>query len=208
MNYLLIDVGNTETKLFFYKKKLTKKIFIKSILISEKTLKNKLRFIFKKKNKVNKIILSSVVPNLTKKIKKFFINRNNLKVNELKDFNLKKYIKIKLNKKYVGSDRIANAIGVDKYKNYIVIDFGTATTFDVIIKNQYYGGIISPGVQLSLETLFTKASLIDPIKLKKIKVIVGKNTKEAVRSGFFWGYIGLINNIIELILKKKRKKLI
>ena len=206
MNYLLIDVGNTETKLFFYKKKLTKKIFIKSILISEKTLKNKLRFIFKKKNQVNKIILSSVVPNLTKKIKKFFINRNNLKVNELKDFNLKKYIKIKLNKKYVGSDRIANAIGVDKYKNYIVIDFGTATTFDVIIKNQYYGGIISPGVQLSLETLFTKASLIDPIKLKKIKVIVGKNTKEAVRSGFFWGYIGLINNIIELILKKKRKK--
>ena len=49
MNYLLIDVGNTETKLFFYKKKLTKKIFIKSILISEKTLKNKLRFIFQKK---------------------------------------------------------------------------------------------------------------------------------------------------------------
>ena len=206
MNYLLIDVGNTETKLFFYKKKLTKKIFIKSIIISEKTLKNKLRFIFKKKNKVNKIILSSVVPNLTKKIKKFFINRNNLKVNELKDFNLKKYLKIKLNKKYVGSDRIANAIGVDKYKNYIVIDFGTATTFDVIIKNQYYGGLISPGVKLSLETLFTKASLINPIKLKKIKVIVGKNTKEAVRSGFFWGYIGLINNIIELILKKKRKK--
>ena len=206
MNYLLIDVGNTETKLFFYRKKLTKKIFIKSILISEKTLKNKLKFIFKKKNKVHKIILSSVVPNMTKKIKKFFINRNNLKVNEIKDFDLKKYIKIKLNKKYIGSDRIANAIGVDKHKNYIVIDFGTATTFDVIIKNQYYGGIISPGVQLSLETLFTKASLIDPIKLKKIKVIVGKNTKEAVRSGFFWGYIGLINNIIKLILKKKRKK--
>ena len=134
---------------------------------------------------------------------KFFINRNNLKVNELKKFNLKKYIKIKLNKKYVGSDRIANAIGVDKYKNYIVIDFGTATTFDVIIKNQYYGGIISPG-QLSLETLFTKASLIDPIKLKN-RSRVGKNTKEAVRSGFFWGYIGLINNIIELILKKRKK---
>ena len=111
-----------------------------------------------------------------------------------------------MNKKYVGSDRIANAIGVDKYKNYIVIDFGTATTFDIIIKNQYYGGLISPGVKLSLETLFTKASLINPIKLKKIRVVVGKNTKEAVRSGFFWGYIGLINNIIKLILKNKRKK--
>ena len=206
MNYLLIDIGNSETKLYFYKKRIERKIFIKSKIISEKVLRNKLSFTSKKKNRVDKVVLSSVVPNLTKKIKKFFKIRDNLKVNEIKDFNLKKYLKIKLNKKYVGSDRIANAIGVDKYKNYIVIDFGTATTFDVIIKNQYYGGIISPGVQLSLETLFTKASLIDPIKLKKIKVIVGKNTKEAVRSGFFWGYIGLINNIIELILKKKRKK--
>ena len=206
MNYLLIDIGNTETKLYFYKKRIVRKISIKSNIISEKILKNKLRFTFNKKNKVDKVILSSVVPNLTKKIKKFFRKVNHLKVNEIKNFNLKKYIKINLNKKYVGSDRIANAIGVDKNKNYIVIDFGTATTFDVIIKNQYYGGLISPGVKLSLETLFTKASLINPIKLKKIRVVVGKNTKEAVRSGFFWGYIGLINNIIKLILKKNRKK--
>ena len=206
MNYLLIDIGNSETKLYFYKKRIERKIFIKSKIISEKVLRNKLSFISKKKNRVDKVILSSVVPNLTKKIKKFFKSRNNLKVNEIKDFNLKKHLKIKLNKKYVGSDRIANAIGVDKYKNYIVIDFGTATTFDIIIKNQYYGGLISPGVKLSLETLFTRASLINPIKLKKIRVVVGKNTKEAVRSGFFWGYIGLINNIIKLILKNKRKK--
>ena len=206
MNYLLIDIGNSETKLYFYKKRIERKIFIKSKIISEKVLRNKLSFTSKKKNRVDKVVLSSVVPNLTKKIKKFFKIRDNLKVNEIKDFNLKKYLKIKLNKKYVGSDRIANAIGVDKYKNYIVIDFGTATTFDIIIKNQYYGGLISPGVKLSLETLFTKASLINPIKLKKIRVVVGKNTKEAVRSGFFWGYIGLINNIIKLILKNKRKK--
>ena len=206
MNYLLIDIGNSETKLYFYKQRIERKIFIKSKIISEKVLRNKLSFTSKKKNRVDKVILSSVVPNLTKKIKKFFKSRNNLKVNEIKDFNLKKHLKIKLNKKYVGSDRIANAIGVDKYKNYIVIDFGTATTFDIIIKNQYYGGLISPGVKLSLETLFTRASLINPIKLKKIRVVVGKNTKEAVRSGFFWGYIGLINNIIKLILKNKRKK--
>ncbi len=206
MNYLLIDIGNSETKLYFYKKRIERKIFIKSKIISEKVLRNKLSFTSKKKNRVDKVVLSSVVPNLTKKIKKFFKIRDNLKVNEIKDFNLKKYLKIKLNKKYVGSDRIANAIGVDKYKNYIVIDFGTATTFDIIIKNQYYGGLISPGVKLSLETLFTRASLINPIKLKKIRVVVGKNTKEAVRSGFFWGYIGLINNIIKLILKNKRKK--
>ena len=116
------------------------------------------------------------------------------------------FIKIKPDIKQVGSDRIANAIGVGKHKNYIVIDFGAATTFDVIIENHYFGGLISPGIKLSLDTLFKKASLINPIKLKKIKIIVGKNTKEAVRSGFFWGYIGLINNIIKLIIKNERKK--
>ena len=206
MNYLLIDVGNTETKLYFYKKKIVKKINIKSNLISEKVLRNELNFILLKSNKVDKVILSSVVPNLTKKIKKFFYQKTKIKVNEIKDLNLKKYINIKLNIKQVGSDRIANAIGVGKHKNYIVIDFGTATTFDVIIKNHYFGGLISPGIKLSLDTLFKKASLINPIKLKKIKIIVGKNTKEAVRSGFFWGYIGLINNIIKLIIKNERKK--
>ena len=112
------------------------------------------------------------------------------------------------NPKEAGADRLVNSYAADKLNisPAIIIDFGTATTFDIIIKNQYYGGLISPGVKLSLETLFTRASLINPIKLKKIRVVVGKNTKEAVRSGFFWGYIGLINNIIKLILKNKRKK--
>ena len=70
------------------------------------------------------------------------------------------------------------------------------------------GGVIAPGVRLSLDTLITKASLIKPLSLKKIKSIVGKNTKEAVRSGFYWGYIGLINNIIRLIIEKYKKTLI
>ena len=122
---------------------------------------------------------------------------------------MNKLIKIKINKYQVGSDRLANALSVaDLKKNFIIIDFGTATTFDVIIKNQYMGGVIAPGVRLSLDTLITKASLIKPLSLKKIKSIVGKNTKEAVRSGFYWGYIGLINNIIRLIIEKYKKTLI
>ena len=75
-----------------------------------------------------------------------------------------------MNKKQVGSDRIANAISViDKKKNYIIVDFGTATTFDVIIKKDYLGGVIAPGVDLSLKTLISKASLIPKVKLKKLK---------------------------------------
>ena len=86
--------------------------------------------------------------------------------------------------------------------NFIILDFGTATTFDVVLKNRYMGGIIAPGVNLSLKTLIKKARLIPDTKLTKIKNIIGKNTQNAVRSGFYWGYQGLIENIINLIKKK------
>ncbi|MDA9647796.1 type III pantothenate kinase, partial [Candidatus Pelagibacter sp.] len=76
---------------------------------------------------------------------------------------------------------------------------------DVIIKNTYYGGIIAPGVRLSLNTLSDKATLIPKINLKKMNKVIGNNTITAVRSGFFWGYAGLIDNIINLIKKETRK---
>jgi type III pantothenate kinase len=94
---------------------------------------------------------------------------------------------------------------MDKKNNYIILDFGTATTFDVLIKNAYFGGIIAPGVKLSLNTLSDKATLIPKIELKKMNKVIGKNTISAVRSGFFWGYAGLIDNIIKLIKKETRK---
>ena len=95
---------------------------------------------------------------------------------------------------------------MSKNKNFIVVDFGTATTFDVIKKNNYLGGVIAPGVTLSLDNLIKKASLIPNIKLHKSKSIIGKNTKQAVLSGFFWGYNGLINGIISKIKKKTNQK--
>ena len=92
---------------------------------------------------------------------------------------------------------------MNKKDNFIVVDFGTATTFDVITKNNYLGGVIAPGVTLSLDNLIKRASLIPNIKLSKSKTIIGKNTRQAVLSGFFWGYTGLINSIIS---KKKKKQ--
>ena len=89
--------------------------------------------------------------------------------------------------------------------NYIILDFGTATTFDVIVKKIYFGGIIAPGVKLSLNSLSDRATLIPKIDLKKINKVIGNNTISAVRSGFFWGYAGLIDNIINLIKKETRK---
>ena len=90
-------------------------------------------------------------------------------------------------------------------KNFIILDFGTATTFDVLVSNTYRGGVIAPGISISLNTLADKASLIPKINLKKIKKVIGIDTNSAVRSGFFWGYAGLIDYIINLIKKETRK---
>ena len=207
--YVIGDIGNTETKICVYstQKKIIKKIILKSNLINKNYLRKKIFFIFKKKNNIKKVIFSSVVPKKFKLIK-FYLSKNfKLKCFEVKELNIKKLIKILVNKKQIGSDRLCNAIGVtDNINNYIIVDFGTATTFDVIIKNKYLGGIIAPGVLLSLNTLISKASLIPTLKLKMVKNILGKNTISAVRSGFYWGYIGLVNNIINLIIKNTDKK--
>ena len=102
---------------------------------------------------------------------------------------------------------MANAIAVINNKsNFIILDFGTATTFDVVVKNNYLGGVISPGVTLSLNSLISKATLLPSVNLSKISKVIGRNTKSAIRSGFYWGYLGLINNIIDLIFKHTKKK--
>ena len=211
--YVIGDIGNTETKICVYstQKKIIKKIILKSNLINSQYLKKNLSYILKKKAFIKKIIFSSVVPKLFKLIKFFLLKNLKLKVFEIKELNINKLIYISVNRKQIGSDRLCNAIGInDNKNNYIIIDFGTATTFDVIIKNKYLGGIIAPGVLLSLNTLVSKASLIPSLKLKKVKKVLGKNTISAVRSGFYWGYTGLVENIIDKISKhtKKNYKLI
>ena len=207
--YFIGDIGNTETKICVYsaQKKIIKKIVLKSNLITNNYLKKNLSSIFKKKVIIKKIIFSSVVPKIFKLVKLFLLKNYRLKVFEIKDLNINKLINISVNRKQIGSDRLCNAIGInDNKNNYIIIDFGTATTFDVIIKNKYLGGVIAPGVSLSPNTLASKASLIPSLKLKIVKNILGKNTVSAVRSGFFWGYIGLVENIIDKISKHTKKK--
>ena len=206
--YILGDIGNTETKIFLVStnNKIVKKLNLSTRDINITKL-NRLfiNFIFDYK-KVKKILFCSVVPKSFIIIKKFLSKKTKLKCYEVKELNLKSLIQIKANYKQVGSDRLTNAISlVNNKNNFIILDFGTATTFDVLIKNVYSGGIIAPGVRLSLNTLSDKATLIPKIDLKKIKNVIGNNTISAVRSGFFWGYAGLIDNIIYLIKKETGK---
>ena len=205
--YIIGDIGNTEVKICVIDKnfKIKKKINIKTKKINNTIIKKNLRSILKKNANIKNIIFSSVVPNVFKQFSFFFNSNLLIKIIEIKKLNLKKLIDIKVNRKQVGSDRLANSIAaIDKKNNYIIIDFGTATTFDVILKNQYLGGIISPGINLSLSTLSSRASLIPEINLKKIRYVIGKNTNEAVRSGFYWGYAGLIDNMVKLIKRQTR----
>ena len=200
------DIGNTEVKICFFYNGLKKKYLFKTDSLNKKIIRNKFNFL-RKKIYLKNAIISSVVPKTFTQIKKIFYNLYKVNCIELKKLNLTRLINIKVNKKEIGSDRLANAISVmSKKKNFIVVDFGTATTFDVIKKNNYLGGVIAPGVTLSLDNLIKKASLIPKIELHKSKSIIGKNTEQAVLSGFFWGYNGLINGIISKIKKKTNQK--
>ena len=213
--YILIgDIGNTVTKICLLEKKTykVKKIlyFNTSSIYNKKILKKKINKILKNKKFIKVALFSSVIPSLNKTLYNFFKNNYGIRYYEIKEKNIDKIIKINIkNKNQVGSDRIANAVGAyKKYKsNCIILDFGTATTFDVVTKNgSYNGGVIAPGVNLSIKSLTDVADQIPIFSLKKEKIVIGKNTLEALRSGFYWGYSGLINNIILKIEKETKKK--
>jgi len=213
-NIIIGDIGNTITKICLVQSKNYK--IKKIIYFNSKKIysKKKLTSVFNKiikKSKIHKIALfSSVVPKYELLTKSFLKKKYHIVLKEIRDKKIKKIVKINIkNKKQVGSDRIANAVGVfKKYKtNSIVLDFGTATTFDVVNKYGVYdGGAIAPGVNLSIKSLSNSAEQIPLFMLKKQKKAIGKNTIEALRSGFYWGYIGLINNIILMIEKETKKK--
>ena len=102
----------------------------------------------------------------------------------------------------VGADRLVNAVAA--YETYggplIVIDFGTATTFDVISgTGAYKGGIISPGVNLSLEALYLGAAKLPRVAIERPPYVVGTNTVDAMQSGVYWGYVGLIEGTIKRV---------
>ena len=206
--YLIGDIGNSEIKICLLNnnKKIIQKINFPNNKISLKKISHNLKKINRYFLKIEKILFCSVVPSTFKLVKNFLNKKTKIKCYEIKELKLSTLIDIKVNYKQVGSDRLANAISlINNNKNYIIIDLGTATTFDVLINKSYRGGIIAPGIKLSLNTLSDRASLIPKINLINIKKVIGVDTVSAVRSGFFWGYAGLIDNIINLIKKEVRK---
>jgi type III pantothenate kinase len=106
------------------------------------------------------------------------------------------------NPKEVGADRIANAVGaLDRYGSpVVVVDFGTATTFDVLSpKGEYLGGAIIPGVEISLEALFQRAAALRRVELVEPRSVIGKSTVESLQSGALYGYASMIDGMCERI---------
>jgi type III pantothenate kinase len=213
---LAIDIGNTNIVLgLFADEKLVHKFRLETNLLKpvdeyavdivELFLNNKIDCL-----KITSAVIVSVVPNLNetieKAVKKFY-NGEVLVVGK----NLKLNIEIAIkNKSEVGADRLINAIsGYKKLGgSLIIVDFGTATTFDVVGENgEYLGGVIAPGVNLSIKALHDMTAQLPKIQVKAQKNIIGKSTFEAMNSGIYFGYISLVEGLITRIKAEYGKEM-
>ena len=148
---------------------------------------------------VKDIIVSSVVPTLTGVLEK--LARQYFKITPyIVGPGIKTGMPIHYdNPKEVGADRIVNAVaGYEKFRtSLIIVDFGTATTFDYVNrKGEYCGGAIAPGLVVSLEALFQKASKLPRVEIAKPPAIIAKNTVNSMQAGIFYGYVGLVDGIV------------
>ncbi len=204
-----IDIGNTNIEFGFIDKS------IKSFKVSSNYSKTPDEWILNlvlihnffsiDKEKVKDIVISSVVPDLTEKIKHaclVFYKKEPKVIGE----DLSYPIKINYeNISEVGVDRIVNSVSALKLYRppIIIIDLGTAITFDVINKEgEYEGGAIFPGIDSSVSSLFSKTAKLPKVEIKETKSVIGKNTQKSIQSGIFYGYVSLIEGMVEKIKKE------
>jgi type III pantothenate kinase len=214
---LTLDVGNTNTVLGLYR--LTTDELVTHWRIS--TLRTQTAdeygvlflnlFAMRKieATEISAIIISSVVPPLETTLRQVCERYFNLKPMFVEP-GIKTGMPILVdNPAELGADRLVN--GVAAFARYggpcIVVDFGTATTFDVVsAKGEYIGGVIAPGLAISAEALFSRAARLSRVDVKKPAKVVGTNTVAHMQSGLYYGYIGLVDGILERIIKETAGK--
>lgn len=198
---LAIDIGNTNISLAVFKRnKILKKFYIPTKEYNIQKIKKPLA-----KFKIKDSIICSVVPQATRTT-----NRDIKKLLHRRPYVLGQNINVPIKNLYrrpkqVGQDRLVNAYtGIVFYgAPLIIIDFGTAVTFDIISKRkEYRGGLILPGLDISLDILAKKAALLPKIKLSKPKELIGRDTKSSMLSGVIYGFAGLVDSLIGRLKKK------
>lgn len=207
---LAIDTGNTNTVFALYKGDELVHSWRCQTIASRSAdeyasfLNELFALAYVKWSDVSDVIVSSVVPDVNFHIKEFcrkYLEREVLFV----DHQVAGVEIDMARPDEVGADRLVNAAAVRAhYKSpAIVIDFGTATTFDVIDgQGRYAGGAISPGINLSVSALHQAAAKLPSVTIKKPDTVIGKDTVGAIQSGIYWGYMGLIEGIISNITKE------
>jgi type III pantothenate kinase len=208
---LAIDIGNTNVVLgVFDKEKLVEnwRVGTNPQITSDEyamIIKDLFGFAKLELSQVTGVIISSVVPPLlpvmTQMARKYFRIEPLIVTHELKTGITIRYD----NPKEVGADRIVNAAAA--YKLYggplIIVDFGTATTFCAVTdKGEYLGGAICPGIKISAEALFQRASKLPRVELAKPTKVIGADTVSAMQAGIIYGYAGLVDGIVERMKKE------
>lgn len=204
---LAIDIGNTNITFGIFK---SDKLIKKFSLSTNVKKPNVLKEIFKKYTICNTVICS-VVPKANKLVKRWVKKFSASEVMEV-GIDFKVPIKNLYRKpKEVGQDRLVNAYaGIILYgKPLVAIDFGTAVTFDVVNKKgEYWGGMILPGLRISLEALSNKTALLPQISISKPKEFIGRDTKNSMLSGIVYGFSALTDDMIDRIRSKIGKNAI
>jgi type III pantothenate kinase len=206
-DYLLIDVSNSYAKLAFASRERVSNPA--RIFTSE--LSNSVVSEFLRRRQVKRLVVSSVVPAKNSAISKAAHNKAQML---WLDWKLKLGVTIDYPKpELIGADRLANAAAVTKLYGCpaIVVDFGTAVTFDVVSEGcRYVGGVIAPGLEAMTNFLYQRTALLPKLSLKEPKRAVGRSTIEAMRSGAVFGYRGLVREILAQIRAEQfsRKKVV
>jgi len=206
---ITIDIGNTTISVAVMNGVAVKSFSRIDTHLSVNEQKRQLKKLFKQiSNKVKKIevvCISSVVPERTAIVEReannFFLLKSKVVGRDISVPLVNRY----KNPKQVGQDRLVGSYAAMRLYGHpvIVIDLGTAITFDIISKNEeYLGGVIVPGIQLSAESLFLKTALLPRIHIEAPKSVIGRTTKESILSGLFYGYGSLCQGFIELISKQ------
>ena len=195
-DYLLIDISNSYAKLAFASRgQISNPARISTSEVSTSVVAEFLR-----RRQVNKVVVSSVVPTKNSAISK--AAHNKAQVLWL-DWKLKLGVTIDYPQpRSIGADRLANAAAVAEIYGWpaIVVDFGTAVTFDVVSGGRrYIGGVIAPGLEAMTNFLYQRTALLPRLSLKEPDRAVGKSTVEAMRSGAIFGYRGLVREILARI---------
>jgi len=155
-------------------------------------------------NKISSVSIASVVPNIKEALFQAF---DRLNISHIIELNYKSKVPLEFNylgRETLGADRIANAISATKYyhKNVIVVDFGTAITFCLIKNNIYYGGVIAPGYSSALRALISNTAKLPQINFTRKSDILGSGTIDSMENGMYFGWKGLIEEILFKLRKK------